>query len=118
MTKARYRDDPERINMECMNECSFLFTYYTEIFNKIKKDEIDVSILNKFIDVLKEIEDGTLDQHSGSFMVGTLLKELYIDSALKKANKLEEEREKTKESSEHVHVKNVSWHEFKKMKKT
>lgn len=119
MIKARYRDDPDRINMECMNECSFLFTYYTEIFNKIKKDEIDVSILNKFIDVLKEIEDGTLDQHSGSFMVGTLLKELYIDSALKKANKLEEEREKTKESSsEHFHVKNVSWHEFKKMKKT
>jgi hypothetical protein len=42
MIKARYRDDPEKINMECINECGFLFTYYTEIFNKIKKDEIDL----------------------------------------------------------------------------
>lgn len=118
MIKARYRDDPERINAECISECGFLFTYYTEIFNKIKKDEIDISILNKFIDVLKEIEDGKLDQHSGSFMVGTLLKELYIDSALKKANKLDEEREKTKEHQpQPLEAKNISWHEFKKMKK-
>lgn len=118
MIKARYRDDPDRINAECINECCFLFTYYTEIFNKIKKDEIDISILNKFIDVLKEIEDGKLDQHSGSFMVGTLLKELYIDSALKKANKLNEEREKTKEYKEQpLEAKNISWHEFKKTKR-
>ena len=119
MIKARFRDDPEKINAECINQCGFLFTYYTEIFNKIKKDEIDISILNKFIDVLKEIEDCKLDQHSGSFMVGTLLKELYIDSALKKANKLDEEREKTKDHQQQpsLEAKNISWHEFKRMKK-
>jgi hypothetical protein len=123
MIKARYRDDPDKINIECMNECGFLFTYYTEIFNKIKKDEIDIGIFKKFIDVLKQIEDGELDQHSGSFMVGTLLKELYIDSALKKANKLNDEREKNKEKEPQqptLEIKNVSWHEFKRqqMKKT
>lgn len=122
MIKALYRDEPDKLNIECINECGFLFTYYTEIFNKIKKDEIDISILTKFIDVLREIEEGTLDQHSGSFMVGTLLKELYIDSALKKSSKLDEE-EKERERKDLVKApvlepKNVSWHEFKKMKKT
>jgi hypothetical protein len=88
--KNKYKDDMETINIECMNECNFLFTYYTDIYNKIRKDEIDLGILHKFIDVLKKIEDGELNQHEGSFLVGTLLKELYIDSALKKAEKLDE----------------------------
>lgn len=113
--KARYRDDPKKIDMMLVSECGFLFTYYTEIFNKVKKDEIDLNILNKFIDVLKMIEDGELDQHSGSFLIGTILKELYIDSALKKADKLNEEngtkREEIKPTS------NISWHEYKNMKK-
>ena len=82
--KAKYRGDDEKIYSECVNESNFLFTYYTEIFNKVRKDEIDINILNKFLDVLRQIEDGELDQHDGSFMIGTLLKELYVDSALKK----------------------------------
>jgi hypothetical protein len=88
--KAKYRDDPEKIHLECMNECNFLFTYYTDIYNKIRKDEIDITILNKFLDVLEKIENGELDQHEGSFEVGTLLKKLYVDSALRKAEKLDE----------------------------
>ena len=116
MIKAKYRNDPEKINLECMNECGFLFTYYTEIFNKIKKDEIDINILNKFIDVLRQIEDGELDQHSGSFLVGTLLKELYIDSALKKADKLNEEHDKNKPVKEQKDPVQISWKQFKRMK--
>ena len=113
MIKAKYRNDPEKINLECMNECGFLFTYYTDIYNKIKKDEIDISILNKFVDVLKQIENGELDQHSGSFLVGTLLKELYIDSALKKADKLNEEHDKNKPVKEQKEPVKISWKEFK-----
>ena len=113
MIKAKYRDDPEKINLECMNECGFLFTYYTEIFNKIKKDEIDINILNKFIDILRQIEDGELDQHSGSFLVGTILKELYIDSALKKADKLNEEHDKNAPIKEVKEPVNISWNQYK-----
>jgi hypothetical protein len=90
MIKSKYKDDPDKIHFECMNECNFLFSYYTDVYNKIRKDEIDIRILNNFLDVLKQIEDGDLDQHEGSFKVGTILKELYIDSALKKADKLNE----------------------------
>lgn len=113
MIKAKYRNDQEKINLECMNECGFLFTYYTDIYNKIKKDEIDIKILNKFIDVLRQIEDGELDQHSGSFLVGTILKELYVDSALKKADKLNEEHEKNNPLQKQIEPVKISWKQFK-----
>ena len=97
LLKAKYRGDDEKIYNECVDECNFLFTYYTDIFNKIRKNEIDIGILNKFLDVLRRIEEGELDQHEGSFLVGTILKELYVDSALKKAEKLDELAEKKEE---------------------
>jgi len=113
MLKAKYRGDEEKIYNECISECNFLFTYYTDIFNKIRKDEIDIGILNKFLDVLRRIEDGELDQHEGSFTVGTLLKELYVDSALKKAEKLDEQFEK-KDEPKRSEIK-ISWNQYKKL---
>ena len=113
--KTKYSGDYNKISEECINECSFLFTYYTDIFNKIKKDEIDIKILYKFIDVLKQIEDGELNQHEGSFLVGTLLKELYIDSALKKAEKLDEQYGTTKEEPKKATIQ-ITWKQFKTMK--
>ena len=89
--KEKFGNDSEKLNLECMYECSFLFNYYTYIYNKIRKDEISLSILYKFLDILKQIENKEVDQHEGSFIVGTLLKELYIDSALKKADKLDKQ---------------------------
>ena len=115
MIKAKYRGDDEKIYTESINECNFLFTYYTDIFNKIRKDEIDINILNKFLDILKCIEDGEIDQHEGSFMVGTLLKELYIDSALKKSEKLDALAEK-KEEPKKAEIK-ISWKQFKNINK-
>jgi hypothetical protein len=115
LLKAKYRGDDEKIYNECVDECNFLFTYYTDIFNKIRKNEIDIGILNKFLDVLRRIEEGELDQHEGSFLVGSILKELYVDSALKKAEKLDELAEK-KEEPKKAEV-NISWSQFKKMGK-
>ena len=114
LLKSKYRGNEEKIYNECVNECNFLFTYYTDIFNKIRKNDIDINILNKFLDVLRKIEDGDLDQHEGSFMVGSLLKELYVDSALKKAEKLDEKSEKAPEPKR-AEVK-VSWRQFKQMR--
>jgi hypothetical protein len=71
--------------------------------------------LNKFLDVLRKIEDGNLDQHEGSFMVGTLLKELYVDSALKKAEKLDANSDKEKVEPKRADIK-ISWNQFKNMK--
>ena len=114
MIKAKYRGDDEKIAQECMNESNFLFTYYTDIFNKVKKDEIDINLLYKFLDILKKIEDGQLDQHEGSFQVGTILKDIYVDSALKKAEKLDAANETEKVETKKANV-NISWKQFKKM---
>jgi hypothetical protein len=115
LIKAKYRNDELKMNEECINECGFLYTYYTDIYNRVKKDEIDISILNKFFDVLRQIEDGELDQHEGSFLIGTILKELYIDSAIKKAEKMDE-REKERPEAKKAE-NNISWKQFKAMKK-
>ena len=114
MIKAKYRGDDEKIAQECMNESNFLFTYYTDIFNKVKKDEIDINLLYKFLDILKKIEEGQLDQHEGSFQVGTILKTIYVDSALKKAEKLDAANEAEKVEPKKANV-NISWKQFKKM---
>ena len=114
MIKAKYRGDDEKIAQECMNESNFLFTYYTDIFNKVKKDEIDINLLYKFLDILKKIEEGQLDQHEGSFQVGTILKTIYVDSALKKAEKLDAANETEKVEPKKASV-NISWKQFKKM---
>lgn len=112
MLKAKYRNNQDKIHEEGMNECGFLFTYYTDIYNKIRKDEIDLKILNQFLNILRRIEDGEIDQHEGSFIIGTLLKELYVDSALRKAEKLnQDEQEEIVQPRE---VVNISWKDFKK----
>lgn len=115
MIKAKYRGDDSKIHEEGVNDCNFLFTYYTDIYNKVRKDEIDIGILNKFLDVLKRIEEGELDQHEGSFLVGTILKELYVDSALRKAEKLNAEEESKPEPKKPEKI--ISYKQFKKMNK-
>jgi len=111
--KAKYRGDNEKIYIESVSECNFLFTYYTDIYNKLRKDELDINILNKLLDVLKKIEDGEYDQHEGSFIVGTILKQLYVDSALKKADKLNENSEESVEPKK-AEVQ-ISWKQFKNL---
>lgn len=94
-------------------ECTFLYNNYTDIFNKIVKDEIDLKIMTQFLIVLKMIEDGKVDQHEGSAMVGKILKELYIDSAIKCADNLDKEHESDKPVKSEG--QSISWNEYKKM---
>lgn len=112
--KGKYLDEPEQLHIEAVNVCNFLFTYYTDLYNKIRKDEIDLKILFQFLDVLKKIEDGKIDQHEGSFEVGTLLKKIYVDSALKKAEKINNAN-KPEDTTIKPQV-NISWKTFKNLK--
>jgi hypothetical protein len=100
--------DEESLHLLLTKECSFLYTYYTDIYNKIRKDEIDLTLLNLFLNVLRNIEEGVIDQHEGSFQIGTLLKDIYVDSALKKAAKLN-----AASSAPVIQEEKVSWKEFK-----
>ena len=92
------------------NKCYFLYENYTNIFNKLVKDELDLTILNKFLYILSKIENGEIDQHEGSVMVGNILKELYIDSAIKKDQKMNKYKKVEKKRK----AKKISWNEYKK----
>ena len=91
----------------------FLYNSYTDIFNRITKDELDLEIMTKLLIVLKMIEDDKINQHEGSVMVGKVLKELYVDSALKRGENLDEQYKSTEPTpKEHG---NISWKEYKKL---
>lgn len=112
------KSNPSQFDNICVSRCSFLFNNYTDIFNKVKKDEIDLNILFQLIHILKQIEDGKLDQHTGSYEVGKLLKSIYIDSAIKKADNINKAHNHThgngnKDHSKPPTVKKISWSEFK-----
>ena len=95
--KKRYtRLDKNTLYKMIDTQCNWLFTHYFNLFNKLKKDELDIQILGQFVNALKAVEDGDMDQHEASVRVGQILKKLYIDSALKK-DKKEEEKERDKE---------------------
>ena len=73
---------------------------------------IDLKILFQFLEVLGKIEDGELDQHTGSFEVGLLLKKIYVDSALRKAEKLNTDTGVVEPEYKRPQVE-ISWKQYK-----
>ena len=114
--KRRYerlaKSNPNEFDMLCRSKCKFLFDNYTDIFNKVKKSEIDLKLLSHFLGVLKHIEEGKLDQHEASYQVGSILKEMYVDSALQKEKNNERRRKNVKKPKQARH-KDISWAEYK-----
>jgi hypothetical protein len=106
------QSNPVQFDSMCVSQCSFLFNNYMDIFNKVKKDEMNMQILHQLLDVLKHIEDGLLVQHTGAFEVGKLLKAMYIDSALLKADKIDKKTGKKIAASKPTEKK-ISWAEYK-----
>jgi Glu-tRNA(Gln) amidotransferase subunit E-like FAD-binding protein len=111
LTKRKYSKlKKETVEQMCSNKASFLFNTYYNIYNRLMKDQLNLEILGRLIMVLKSIEEGKYDQHEASTIVGQILKEMYIDSALRgentksKSGKVERKRK----------GKNVSWNDFKK----
>ena len=96
--------------------CSFLASNYSDIFNKIVADELNLDIMNRFLVVLKWIEEERVDQHQASVTIGKLLKELYIDSALKRTEHLEEEHSTGQQKSTPRENKQMSWKQWKESK--
>jgi hypothetical protein len=106
--------EPEKFSQLCISKCGFLYNNYTNIYHKVYKDEVNLKLMDKFINVLEEIEQGSLDQHEGSVKVGSILKEIYIDSALKETENLDKKYES--EKTDFVQPVNMSWSEFKSSK--
>lgn len=92
--------------------CNFLYTTYPDIFKRMMKDELDLKIMVRLIEVLKMIEDNKTDQHEASVLFGRVLKEMYIDSAIRHADNLDLEHKDEKQAPEIG--KDISWSEYKK----
>ena len=97
----------------CESECIFLFYKYTDIFNRHLKDEINLNIMTKALDVLKKIEDNEIDQQEGSVIVGKLFHEIYVESALRRGENLDKAAAATDNSVPKYNGKPISWREFK-----
>lgn len=110
--KKLYVTNFQKFDELAVQKCNFLFNNYTDIYNKVLKDELDINILNKFLGALEQIEDGKIDQHEASVKVGKYLKELYVDSALKVAEK-NDTKENNNNSKTEIKYENISWSEYK-----
>jgi len=114
--KKRYsRLDKQTVYKMIDTQCDWLFTHYFNLFNKLKKDELDIQILGQFVNALKAVEDGDMDQHEASVRVGQILKKLYIDSALKKDKKEEAKRERQRKKKPVNRKAKLTWAQFKKL---
>ena len=98
----------------CLGRANWLFLNYPDIYNRVYKDELDMGILDALLKKLHQIENGEIDQHEASVHVGQILKEMYVDSALRKADKTEKEQQR-KDKRKGVETKkprNLSYAEF------
>ena len=100
------------VEVDAQTVVPFLSGCYPEIFKKVLQNEIDFRILDKLIQVLQGIEDGKVDQHEGSVLVGKVLKELYLDSATRRGDKLDKKYEKDKKPAP-LPEKRISWKSYK-----
>jgi hypothetical protein len=112
------KTDPLAFSQLCESECIFLFYKYTDIYNRLLKDEVNLTIMNKALDVLKRIEDGEIDQQEGSVIVGKLFHEIYVDSALRRSANLDAAAANEKKKSQSAvpprePTKNISWRQYK-----
>jgi hypothetical protein len=92
--------------------CPFLATYYPDVVRKIATHDIDLNLLALMIDELQRIEDGAADQHMASFRVGTILKNMYIDSVQRQ--EIHSSSSSSSSSSTKPQKRNITYKQFKK----
>lgn len=111
------KKNPKLFVVQCQTKCSFLYNSYTDIFNRVLNDELDLELMGKALQTLKEIEDGKINQQEGSVLMGKLFYQVFVDSALKKGEKLEQQAAETDEPSPaYREEKPISYKDFKKAK--
>ena len=87
---------------------AYMYENYTNIFNKFVEGELNMTIFERFIEMLERIENGELDQHEASYKIGMLLKDIYIDKHIDMKD------DKNPEDNFNTPTNNISWTEYKK----
>ena len=116
LKKTHKNTDKLQFQEICQEKCSFLYSSYTDIFNRLLKDELDLGLMNQVLVTLKKIENGEIDQQEGSVMVGKMLHRVFVESALKRGDILNNEN--AGDSEESAIPKNngkaLTWKEYKR----
>ena len=115
--KRLAQSNPDQFDTMCEKKCNFLFSNYTQIYNKVKKDNINLNLLAHFLVVLRKIENNEITQHEGSVMVGKVLKEIYVDSALREGTKTDLKNKKNSKVQKKPPTasKKISYKDYKKL---
>ena len=115
--KEMREKNPKLFVVQCQQKCSFLYNSYTDIFNRVLNDELNLELMGKALKTLKEIEEGKINQQEGSVLMGKLFYQVFVDSALKKGEKLEQQAMETDDPKPtYREEKPISYKDFKKQK--
>ena len=78
---------PEEFNALCQSKCSFLYNNYTDIYNKIISDELDMTIMTKYQELMQKgsIWTAKMSEMSSDFGAEQLTRMLEIQSKLASA---------------------------------
>jgi len=104
--------DPDTFAARSREVCAFMRDNYADILQRMIRDEIDYQLMLRVIQVLRRIEDGLVDQNEGSVEVGKILKQMYVDSALRRSQHLDEKYAAEKPVI-YDGKPNCSWRDFK-----
>lgn len=106
--------EEEKFKHLCQTSCPFLYANYTDIFNKVVNDELNLHMMVDFVKMLKQIEEGQIDQFEASVKIGTILRDMYVDSAARRGEKLDAAN--GVEDKKFVEPKKLTWAEWNKKK--
>lgn len=119
--KVIQRDYPgataDELREMCIEKCPFLYNNYTDIFHRVVRGELDLKIFSQFLYVLKQVEEDKLNYHEASFTIGKLLKEMYVDSAMRRSAVADGAEADAADGAaaqpQYVVPKNISWRDYK-----
>lgn len=89
------------------NRAPFLYENYSNIFHRLKKDQVNIQILFMFLKTLEAIENGEVDQNEASVQIGQLLKEMYVDKVIDTSKEEKKVYKKPKND--------ISWQQYRTM---
>jgi hypothetical protein len=107
---------PAAFSSLCQTTCSFLYHSYTDIYNRVFKDELDLKLMGEALLTLKNIEMGLIDQQEGSILMGKLFYKVFVDSALKQREHLDDQMDKEDQLKIRPESEAISWKEYKSKK--
>ena len=109
----------EQFKTICRSQCNFLYNNYTDIFNRLINNTLNLDIFYNILNILHRIETSEVNQHEASYLVGKYLKELYIDSNLRidkqREDKVKYAKKHSKSVNKPIQQKNISYLDFKNM---